>query len=167
MKKNLFPYAIAFILIMVSSCSVVNKTAGVDRSRYVGTWTVNGVTFEGLVGNAVTRVFDQAPPKDFVGSTWIFTNSGNGEYTLINGTSQSIYWSYYNPGGGVTPEFQFKKVYAGDKVKNVDSGYRLIIGNTDGATMVLKTPVTIGSGVGYVVYTFVKAQIIRLINYPV
>src|SRR5476651_676267 len=110
-KRSQFSVIIALILLSVSSCTVVNKTAGVDRSKFVGTWTVNNVGFENMVGNAVTRVFDQAPPKDFIGSTWILTNSGNGLYTLTNGTSQSIFWSYYNPGNGIEPAFQLKKVY--------------------------------------------------------
>jgi len=149
---------IALILLSFSSCTVVNKTAGVDRSKFVGTWTVNNVGFENMVGNAVTKVFDQAPPKDFIGSTWILTNSGNGLYTLTNGTSQSIYWSYYNPGNGVEPAFQFKKVYQGDQAKNIGDGYRLSISSNDGATMVLKTPISLGSSIGYVVYTFTKTK---------
>jgi len=158
--KKLFQLStlIAFVIITTTGCGVVNKTAGVDRSKFVGTWTVNNVGYENLIGNAVTKVFDQAPPKAFVGSTWVLTNSGNGQYTLTEGTSQSIYWSYNNPGNGITPSFQFKKVYQGDKPKNVDTGYNLIIGSNDGTTMVLKTPVTIGSSTGYVVYNFTKTK---------
>ena len=158
--KKLFQLStlIAFVIITTTGCSVVNKTAGVDRSKFVGTWTVNNVGYENLIGNAVTKAFDQAPPKAFVGSTWVLTNSGNGKYTLTEGTSQSIYWSYNNPGNGITPSFQFKKVYQGDKPKNVDTGYNLIIGSNDGTTMVLKTPVTIGSSTGYVVYNFTKTK---------
>jgi hypothetical protein len=153
--KRLFKISIALLAVVVlaTSCSVVNKTAGVDRSRFVGTWTITSVTYEGIIANAVSKVFDQASPNAFVGSTWQLTNSGNGLYTLANGTSQSIYWSYYNPGNGVQPQFQFKKVYEGDKVKNIDSGYRISIGNIDGSTMTLKVPVTAN---GYVVYSFIK-----------
>ena len=158
--KQLFQFSaiIAFVMLVATGCSVVNKTAGVDRSKFVGTWTLNNVSYDGLVGNAVQRVFDQAPPADFIGSTWILTNSGNGQYSLTNGTSQSIYWSYYNPGNGVEPAFQFKKVYQGDKAKNIDSGYRLIIGSADGNTMVLKTAINVGSNNGYVVYSFTKTK---------
>jgi hypothetical protein len=153
--KRLFLASITFlaVIILASGCSVVNKTAGVDRSRFVGTWTISNVSYEGIIGNAVSKVFDQASPNAFVGSTWQLTNSGNGLYTLPDGTSQSIYWSYYNPGGGVQPQFQFKKVYQGDKIKNIDSGYRLNIGNADGQTLTLKVPVT---STGYVVYSFIK-----------
>jgi hypothetical protein len=158
--KKLFQLStlIAFVIITTTGCSVVNKTAGVDRSKFVGTWTVNNVGYENMIGNAVTKVFDQAPPKAFIGSTWVLTNSGNGQYTLTDGTSQSIYWSYNNPGNGVTPSFQFKKVYQGDKPKNVDTGYNLIIGGNDGTIMVLKTPIAMGNSTGYVVYNFTKAK---------
>jgi hypothetical protein len=127
--KKLFQLStlIAFVIITTTGCSVVNKTAGVDRST-------------------------------FIGSTWVLTNSGNGQYTLTDGTSQSIYWSYNNPGNGVTPSFQFKKVYQGDKPKNVDTGYNLIIGGNDGTIMVLKTPIAMGNSTGYVVYNFTKAK---------
>lgn len=156
--KRLFQISITCLvaIILASGCSVVNKTAGVDRSKFVGTWTITSVTYEGILGPAVSKVFDQASPGAFVGSTWQLTNSGNAVYTLTDGTAQSIYWSYYNPGGGVQPMFQFKKVYQGDKVKNVDSGYRLAIRNIDSSTMTLKVPVDVEGRIAYVVYSFMK-----------
>ena len=158
--KKLFQITtlVAFVLMVATSCSVVNKTAGVDRNRFVGTWTLNNVSYQNLVGNAVNRVFDQAAPADFIGSTWILTNSGNGQYALNNGATQSIFWSYYNPGNGVEPAFQFKKVYMGDKPKNVDSGYRLSISSADGNSMVLKTAIAVGDQNGYIVYSFTKVK---------
>jgi hypothetical protein len=156
--KRLFQIGITFLAVMIlaTSCSVVNKTAGVDRSKFVGTWTITGVNYEGILGAAVSKVFDQASPNAFIGSTWQLTNSGNAVYTLTDGTAQSIYWSYYNPGGGEQPMFQFKKVYQGDKVKNVDSGYRLVISNIDNSTMTLKVPVSAEGKPAYVVYSFIK-----------
>lgn len=156
--KRLFKIGFTFLAVMIiaTSCSVVNKTAGVDRSRFVGTWTVTNVTYEGLVNGTVSKIFDQAAPNAFTGSTWQLTNSGNADYTLTNGVSQSIYWSYYNPGGGVQPMFQFKKVYQGDKLKDIDSGYRLVIGSIDSSTMTLKVPVDLNGRSGYVVLSFIK-----------
>ncbi|RKR85297.1 hypothetical protein BDD43_5561 [Mucilaginibacter gracilis] len=144
------------VIILVTGCTVVNKTAGVDRSKFVGTWTITSVTYEGILGNAVSKVFDQASPNAFVGSTWQLTNSGNAVYTLTDGTAQSIYWSYYNPGAGEQSMFQFKKVYQGDKVKNIDSGYRLVIANIDNSSMTLKVPVNADGRAAYVVYSFIK-----------
>ena len=51
------------------------------------------------------------PPAAFVGSTWQLTNSGNGIYTLADGTSQTIYWSLNDN----NQTFQFKKIFEGDK----------------------------------------------------
>jgi hypothetical protein len=155
--KRLFLITVVITSIFIfSGCSVVNKSAGVDRSRFIGTWTVVSVTYEGIMGEAVQKVFDQASPSAFVGSVWQLTNSGNAIYTLTDGTVQSIYWSYYNPGGGVVPLFQFKKVYQGDKVKNVDSGYRLVIESISNSGMTLKSPVDIDGKTGYVVYAFTR-----------
>jgi hypothetical protein len=159
MKKLLQSAAILLtIVILFSRCSVVNKTAGAARSKFVGTWTLSDVSYQGIIGNAVQKVFDQAPPKAFVGSTWQLTNSGNGLYTLTDGTSQSIYWSYSNPGNGLEPMFQFKKVYQGDKVKDVQTGYQLVVGSVDNASMTLKSPIDLGSSKGYVVYFFTKTK---------
>jgi hypothetical protein len=163
MKKLIQYSAIAILVTIVySSCSTTQKavsyTAGPARSKFVGTWVCNSVIYEGLINNTVQRVFDQAPPKAFTNSTWVLTNSGNGQYTLADGTMQSIFWSYYDPGNGVSPAFQFKKVYQGDKAKNVDTGYRLIIGTIDGGYMVLKTPVDLDGKTAYVVYSFTKSK---------
>jgi len=104
---------------------------------------------------AIQDVFNQAPPQDFVGSTWQFTNSGNGTYSLLNGPSQNIFWSIYyrDPRGTL---FQFKKLYVGDKAQNVKLGYKLIIASNDGTDMVLKSPIAIGNKTGYIVYSFSK-----------
>jgi hypothetical protein len=162
--KKIFQYSVIAILIGIvfNSCSttqkVMSNTAGASRGKFVGTWVCNTVTFQDIIGGAVSKVFDQASPAAFENSTWVLTNSGNGQYTLANGTSQSIFWSYNNPGNGVEPTFQFKKIFQGDKPKNVDTGYNLIIGSIDSKGMVLKSPVTIGSKIGYVVYTFTKTK---------
>ena len=152
----------ATLMILLTACGTVNKGVQVingDRGKFNGTWTLTNVSYEALIAGTVSRVFDQAAPAAFVGSVWILTNSGNAQYTLTDGSSQSIYWSYYNPGNGVQPMFQFKKVYQGDKPKNVAEGYRLEIGRINDSGMVLKSPVDLGGGrTGYVVYTFAKSK---------
>lgn len=160
MKKLLsILIAVSAITLLFASCSGPKNAAGGDiasRGKFTGNWTITNVTYDGLVENAVQSVFDQAPPRAFVGSTWQLTNSGNGLYTLTNGTSQTIYWSVNNndPRGQL---FQFKKIYQGDKAKNVETGYQLIVSGNDGSTMTLRTPISIGSSTGYVVYTFRKS----------
>src|SRR3954466_7304421 len=97
--KKIFKLILPVIAIVsiFSACSTVKKlpaaATGATRARFVGTWTLNHVDYDGLVPGSVQNVFDQAPPNDFIGSTWKLTNSGNGLYTLANGTSQTIFWS--------------------------------------------------------------------------
>lgn len=155
MKKLLkITFILSAVTLLFAACgpakTVVN--GGSTRNRFVGTFTVTGVTYEGLVQGSVSNVFDQAPPAAFEGSTWQFTNSGNGIYTLADGTSQTIYWSLNDD----NQTFQFKKIFEGDKAKNVTAGYQLVVARNDGSTLVLKSPVSIGNGTGYVVYTFAK-----------
>ena len=164
--KKIFQASIAILAFtfIFSACSTPQNTtastsagSSISRGKFVGTWTVTGVTYDGLVPGAVQNVFDQAAPNDFVGSTWKLTNSGNGIYTLQNGTSQTIFWSVFN-GGSTGTQFQFKKLYQGDKAKNVAEGYRLDISGVDNNTMTLRSPVSIGNGTGYVVYAFSKTK---------
>lgn len=159
--KKLFQYTLAILAltVVISACSSTRSTTSshVPRDRFVNTWVCNTVTYEGgLLSNAVQSAFDQAPPSAFVGSVWKLTNSGNGMYTLSNGTSQSIFWSVYEGPNGT--QFQFKKIYEGDKAKNVTEGYRLDVGTANKETLVLKTPVPIGAQMGYVVYSFSKQK---------
>lgn len=159
MKKQLQAAALVIALIFAfSACSTVKKLpatiAGASRARFVGTWTLNTVNYDGLVAGAVQTAFDQASPEDFQGSTWVLTNSGNGSYTLANGTSQTIFWSYDNNSG----IFQFKKLYQGDKARKVQEGYQLVVANNDGSQMTLKSPVSLGNKTAYVVYSFTKVK---------
>jgi hypothetical protein len=158
MKKILFAAtAILALSFIIVSCSTTKNTVdtNVSRGKFVGTWTLNTVTYDGLLPGSVQDVFNQAPPQDFVGSTWKLTNSGNGIYTLLNGASQTIFWSVYN-GDASGTMFQFKKLYQGDKAQKVEDGYRLVIARNDGASMVLKSPVAVGNSTGYIVYSFTK-----------
>ena len=152
-KLVLSAVALFTALIVITGCSASKNatTTSVGRGKITGTWTVTSVTYDGLLSNSVQSVFDQAPPKAFEGSTWVLTNSGNGAYTLTNGQSQTIFWSIYD-----NNIFQFKKIYEGDKAKNVDAGYRLEIANADGSNLTLKTPVQYGGKTGYVVYQLAK-----------
>lgn len=151
--------SIAIIAFIFASCSTPQGTVNnnVSRGKFTGTWTITNISYDGLIENAVQNVFDQAPPAAFKGSIWNLTNSGNGMYTLNNGTSQTIYWSVNNtdPNGQI---FQFKKIYQGDKAKNVTAGYQLYVSANDGNSMTLKSPVSVGSGTAYIMYTFTKTK---------
>ncbi|MDT3404057.1 hypothetical protein [Mucilaginibacter terrae] len=158
--KRIFQIVLTAVVIGLTfaACSTQNAATGVQnvgRGKFTGTWTVSRVSYEGLVENAVSSAFDEAKPSAFVGSTWKLTNSGNGMYTLSSGVSQTIFWSVNNTGAN-GQMFQFKKIFEGDKAKNVQQGYQLLVSSNDGSKMVLKTPVAIGNSTGYVVYSFSK-----------
>ncbi len=144
----------AFAL-LISSCSATKSVVngGSTRSKFVGTWTLTDVSYEHLVENAVQTVFDEGPPASFVNSTWVLTNSGKGSYALVSGATQKIFWSLNDN------KFQFKKIFEGDKARNVAEGYMLQIASNDGETMKLRLPVGIGStGIGYIIYTFARSK---------
>ena len=146
-------------LMVLQSCSPKGAaTQSLKRGNVTGNWTLNDITFEGLPESAVKTLFDESSYKCFEGSTWSLTNSGNGSYTLPGGAdcaakTQTIFWS-------VSPAdqtFQFKKIFEGDKAKNVTSGYRSVLSATDGDTMVIKSPVDYGTSPAYIVLNFTKA----------
>lgn len=162
MKRILVIAAILFSSMMVlQSCSTTQKSSAstnLKRGKVTGTWVLNNITFEGVPAIAVRSLFDEASYKCFIGSTWTLTNSGNGSYMLPGGNecaakTQSIFWSV-----STTDEtFQFKKIYEGDKAKNVTSGYRLILSSTTGDQLVLKSPIEYGNTTAYIVLNYVKA----------
>lgn len=146
------------ITFIFSACSTPQgAVTSASRGKFTGKWTITNISYDGLVESAVQNVFDQAPPASFRNSTWNLTNSGNGIYTLNSGVSQTIFWSVNNndPNGQV---FQFKKIYQGDKPKNVAEGYQLYVVSNDGNTMQLKSPVALGSSTAYIIYTFSKMR---------
>jgi hypothetical protein len=160
MKRLLKKSTLAIVLLFAfSACNTVKKlpakVAGASRARFVGTWTLTKVTYDGLLPGSVQTVFDQGAPEDFNNSTWNLTNSGNGTYTLTNGTSQTIFWSYDNTNGEL---FQFKKLYQGDKARKVQQGYQLLVASIGDNSMILKSPVNLGDKTAYVVYSFIKTK---------
>jgi hypothetical protein len=160
MKKQISIFIISGLFIMaLSGCSTVKSLpatiAGASRARFVGVWQLNKISYDGLLPGAVQTLFNQAPPEAFNGSTWNLTNSGNGIYTLTDGTSQTIFWSYANSNGEV---FQFKKLYQGDSARKVQDGYLLTVATIDNANMTLKLPVSLGDKTAYVILSFYKTK---------
>ena len=160
MKRKFQIYMLmASLILAILSCSTVKKlpatVAGASRARFVGNWTLTKVSYDGLLPGTVQAIFNQAAPEDFNGSTWDLTNSGNGIYTLNNGTSQTIFWSYNNSNGEV---FQFKKLYQGDSAGKVQQGYQLTVASIDDNNMVLRLPVALGDKTAYVILSFYKAK---------
>lgn len=146
------------LMILQSCSSTKGGVSTVKRGNVSGNWVLNDITFEGIPGVAVKSLFEEASYKCFIGSTWNLTNSGNGTYILPGGgecqaKTQTIFWS-------VSPAdqtFQFKKLYEGDKAKNVSDGYRLVLSSGNGDNLVLKSPIEYGSSTAYVVLNFTKA----------
>ena len=156
MKKILqFTFFVLALTVILQACSTTKSLVGSAHGHINGTWTLTNIRYDGLLPGAVQNIFDQAPPAAFLNSIWKLTNSGNGMYTLANGTSQSIFWSY-NDQDKSNPLFQFKKIYQGDKAKNIAEGYQLNVVQVDGSSMTLKLPVALGSKTAYIVFTFSK-----------
>ncbi|MBB5436462.1 hypothetical protein HDC92_000126 [Pedobacter sp. AK017] len=160
--KRIFLIAAIFCsaLMVLQGCSPKGAatTQPLKRGNITGSWVLNDITFEGIPQSSVKSLFGEGSYTCFVGSTWRLTNSGNGSYSLPGGTgcaakTQTIYWS------ASTKEdtFQFKKIYEGDKPKNVTEGYRMLLASTNGENMVIKTPVEYGSATAYIVLNFNKA----------
>lgn len=157
MKKAIYSAVlIGIVLTIFTACSSKRQSVSntFSRSKITGTWVLNSINYENIVENAVQTVFNQGPARDFQNSTWILTNSGNGQYSLSNGITQKIFWSFSNGNG--TPTFQFKQLDDKEKAKNVTTGYQLAVTAADGHMLTLKAPVYYGGKTGYIVYNFSK-----------
>jgi hypothetical protein len=148
-------------LIVLESCAPKTASGSMPtakRGNVTGNWILTDVTFDGIPDIAVKNFLGESSYKCFVNSTWNLTNSGNGSYSLPGGDAcaaktQTIFWSV-NPTEGT---FQFKKLYEGDKAKNVTEGYVLNLAASDGNTMTIKSPISYSGRTAYVVLNFSKA----------
>ncbi|HEX7367243.1 MAG TPA: hypothetical protein VF273_09105, partial [Pelobium sp.] len=122
-------------------------------SAVSGTWTVADVSLVGFPSDyKITNAFGMAPYQDFVGSTWKLYGGNSGYITLANGTTQNIYWSVLND--GISPVFQFKKVDAGEKAKNVVEGYKMNIESASKDRLTISSPFQLLNGnTAKIVYT--------------
>ena len=161
MKKIILAFALALAsLTVLESCSpkTTSSTSVAKRGDVTGTWMLNNISFEGIPDLAVRGLFGENSYKCFIGSTWSLTNSGNGSYSLPTSAScsaktQSIFWS----ASTADETFQFKKLYDGDKAKNVTDGYRLVLANADENMLTVKSPVEYSGKTAYIILNFVKA----------
>ncbi|GAB3922546.1 hypothetical protein [Mucilaginibacter myungsuensis] len=150
---------IAAVAMMFAACSSSKGTVqSASRGKFTGKWVLGSIRYDGLVESAVQNVFDQARPSAFRGSTWNLTNSGNGMYTLNDGTSQTIFWSINNGGANGQQVFQFKKIYEGDKPKNVAEGYQLYVVSATNEAMTLRSPIAVGNSTAYIIYEFTATK---------
>lgn len=161
--KRIFLIAalICTAIIVLQSCApktTANGTSAARRGDVTGNWVLTDVSFDGIPDIAVKNFLGESSYKCFINSTWGLTNSGNGSYSLPGSDlcaakTQTIFWSV-NAAEGT---FQFKKLYPGDKAKNVTEGYILTLATADGNTMVIKSPIAYSGRTANVVLSFTKA----------
>ncbi|NGM60677.1 hypothetical protein G5B30_01985 [Sphingobacterium sp. SGG-5] len=179
MRRHILSFAALLAVIMLTaSCGAQKKGAsGTEsgpsasqwRSGIKGTWVLNSVTRENIPGAyTVKNIFDEAPVDCFIGSVWnlpggnyrgsiTFNTSGT---LCANGAVRTIIWDVYNPkDAGEQPQFQFKKLYAGDKASNVTSGYRMDLSYANEESLVMRMPIPLDNGVtGYLVFNYSKQK---------
>ncbi|UIR55414.1 lipocalin family protein [Sphingobacterium sp. SRCM116780] len=150
-----------------SSSMSTGPSASDWKGSVKGTWRLNSIDRENLPSTyTIKTVFEEAPAECFIGSTWVLPSNGKGTISFsadgklcAPGASRDIVWSIYNPGkNNGEPQFQFKKIYAGDKAKNVTTGYRLDLSYSDANKLVMRMPVTISNGEAYLVFTFARVN---------
>jgi len=174
MRKHIFSIlSLLTIVLLITSCGAQKKgasstsgpTASQWKSGVKGKWVLNSVSRQDIPQSfTVKNIFDEAPVDCFIGSVWNITGGSqqgsitfNASGTLCaNGAVRTIVWSIFSPQNG-EPEFQFKKIYAGDKPSNVTSGYRLELSYADQDKLVMKMPVDLPNGkLGYLIFNFTK-----------
>ena len=183
MRKRILSLVSLFaVILLISSCGAQKSgstssnnstsvssngpTASQWKNGVKGTWVLNSVTRQDIPqAYTIKNIFDEAPVDCFIGSVWnLPTGNYRGSITFntsgtlcANGAVRTIIWSIFNPKDGGQPEFQFKKLYAGDKAANVNSGYRLNLSLADANSLVLKMPVDLDNGsTGYLVLNFTR-----------
>lgn len=149
-----------------NTASASGPTASQWRNGVKGTWVLNSVTRQDIPqAYTIKNIFDEAPVDCFIGSVWnLPTGNYRGNITFnatgtlcATGAVRTIVWSIFNPKDGGEPEFQFKKIYAGDKAANVNTGYRLGLSYADGETLTMKMPVDLDNGTrGHLIFNFTK-----------
>ncbi len=140
-----------------------SPSAAAWRNGVKGQWILHSIDKENFPSAyAVKSVFEEAPAECFIGSVWNLPNNGRGSITFnaegtlcAPGAVRNIVWSIFNPGkDGGEPQFQFKKIYPGDKPSNVTAGYRLDLSYADADQLVLRMPVNVDGGTVHLVFNF-------------
>lgn len=120
------------------------------RNGVKGQWVLDEVSKQGFpTGASVSRIFDEAPIACFIGSTWNLISNGKGGITFsatgdvcAPGATRDIFWSVYD-GDGADVQFQFKKLYPGEKASQVKEGYRLTLDYADEQSLTMIMPVNV------------------------
>lgn len=138
------------------------------RNGLKGKWVLNSVDREDIPdAYTIKNIFDEAPVDCFIGSEWDLPGGNHqGSITFnasgklcADGAARTIVWSVYDAANeGGYPQFQFKKLYAGERAKNVTTGYRLDLSYTDGQSLVMRMPIPLDDGTGNLVLNFSRVQ---------
>lgn len=185
MRKLILSVCSVFTLFVVlTSCGAQKKSsAGVAGSSSInndgpsarewrnglkGRWVLNSVDREDIPATyTVKNIFDEAPVDCFIGSEWNLPGgnyqgsiSFNASGTLCaDGAVRTIVWTVYDiPNDDLHPQFQFKKLYAGERAKNVTTGYRMDLSYSDGQSLVMRMPIPLDNGTGNLVFNFSRVQ---------
>ncbi len=147
-------------LVLLASCA--GSRAVVDNEIQMrGDWTVTDVSISGINESYVNiTVLDEAKSQCYEGSSWhLVQNNASGNYTLNGGADcpaqmSKIKWFVTDEGGQMF--FNFKRIYDGERPKNVVDGYKMRITSNTGTTMVLTQDLMFEGKPINVSYTFQK-----------
>jgi|SRR5690554_5672931 len=157
--KKLAVFSLLSFLIFVSCAE---SKAVVESGKVIrGDWVISSVSVEGIEAkNIEAKVFDQASFLCYAGSQWhLVQNNSSGYYTLRGGSgcpseTTNIKW-FITEVNGYT-EFKFKKVYSGEKPKNVTDGYSLRVVYQGKDSFVLAQDLLFEGKPIQILYTFSK-----------
>ena len=156
MLKNAWLILIV-VLGLMTACSSTRDMNGVpvQKSVYEGNWTITDIKANVPQGIKISNLFDEAPHTDFLNSIWNLQGNGNGHFELENGNRQDIYWSLYK--SDTVPMLQFKKLEAGERARDIETGYRLEIKEKLTNSFILQMSVPVSNQAdGHIRLTFTK-----------
>ena len=167
-RRSFALMSVIFTLLLMTSCSTtqsnVNRSpsASAWKNGIKGSWVLESIEKENFpAAYSVKNIFEEAPAECFLGSVWNLPMNGNGSITFraegtvcAPGAVRNIFWSVYKGEG--EPQFQFKKIYPGDRPSNVTSGYRLDLAYADSEKLVMRMPLVLDGQTGTLVFTFKK-----------
>lgn len=178
-KINVF-VAVLFGALLMMGCGAQKKSgmgsqasdSGFDRGPSAsewkagvkGTWVLKSIERENIpAAYTIKNILDEAPVDCFKGSVWNLPGGNHqGSITFnasgqlcADGAQRHIVWSIYDPKmSGHQPQFQLKKIYPGEKARDVSSGYRLDLSYADEDRLEMRMPIPLDDGTGNLVFSF-------------
>ncbi len=162
---------LGLVILLLSACGASREGIDTSPSKAAwkngvkGMWVLNAVEKQNFPSDYVVKtLFEEAPPECFIGSVWHLPSNGRGQITFESegilcapGAVRNIQWSIYTErGAGNSAHFQFKKIYPGDRAKNVLAGYRMELSYADENSMQMRMPIELGNSTGYLIFKFIR-----------